>query len=524
MKKRIISIILVVALTASLFPTAHAANPLEYVRKSFWEYVYDFSHEIGNDAATVWNNTIGAFWDGFDGTPEQAYDDYVQDVQDSLGTVEIGAGGYLIPMRGTLTSTYGHAHNSYPAFSSLTKAFYSDSPTVIQEIYAYDYLAGFVFPSTGYLSIVADISVSGGNALSSYVGVSVSGGSSQMKLAENDKTLSVTSWHGATNRISIPAGATVLSNGLTAISAYGGVRDSLGTIFYRAAYYYEPYNYTPNGFTAPIGGSGSRLTNTGINVMGSDNTVYENVSFVDETNNTFYNPATNTTTSFTDWTYDYSAREYTLTTADNTQVTIRYGDDSVVIQEGSSTVNNYYYAAPVAGPEPTPTPPAPTAHVHSWLRLQEASFAATCTTDGKDEYYCADSTCTETHTVNSAAGGHIWVGTGYVPVEYDDEGNVISSQGYTDYRCVTCNERYRQYDGQPPPSGGSGGSHSGSGNIFEIMFSLLADFFGFFVNLLLDFIPNSLRDFFSSITDSSSDVFGIFNRGGQSNGSGAGRP
>jgi hypothetical protein len=107
--------------------------------------------------------------------------------------------------------------------------------------------------------------------------------------------------------------------------------------------------------------------------------------------------------------------------------------------------------------------------------------------------------------------------------------NVISSQGYTDYRCVTCNERYRQYDGQPPPSGGSGGSHSGSGNIFEIMFSLLADFFGFFANLLLDFIPNSLRDFFTSITDKSSDVFEIFEtdgftRGGVSDGSGAGRP
>ena len=297
-------------------------------------------------------------------------------------------------------------------------------------------------------------------------------------------------------------------------------------IFFRAAIEVKPFAYNPNGFTAPIGGSGSRLANTGINVMGSDNTVYENVSFVDETNNTFYNPSTNTTTSFTDWTYDYSTREYTLTTTDNTQVTIRYGDDSVTIKQGDTIVNNYYYAVPdvpVPTPEPTP-PPAPTAHVHSWLRLQEASFAATCTTDGKDEYYCSDSACTETHTVNSAAGGHIWVGTGYVPIEYDDEGNVISSQDYTDYKCLTCNERYRQYDGQPPPSGGSGSGHNGSGNIFEIMFSLLADFFRFFVNLLLDFIPNSLRDFFSSITDSSSDVFGIFNRGGQSNGEGAGRP
>ena len=519
MKKRIISIILVVALTVSMLPAAHAANPLEYVRKSFWEYVYDFSHEIGNDAATVWNNTIGAFWDGFDGTPEQAYDDYVQHVSDTIGAPTISKNGYIVPIvpvDGTNPTNWVQKTftiREYPAYTSvlLVNTEYNSysNTSVSNDVYGKNIVGGFSYtvPQASTVSLRYD-------AFSS---------NTDLPIVIYSALIEPTSGGGAFSSGGVSAGTTlkVWSQLTTQLRS-----KSIHTVFFRAGLVIEPYNFDSNDFTAPIGGSGSRLTNTGINVMGSDNTVYENVSFVDETNNTFYNPTTNTTTSFTDWTYDYSTREYTLTTTDNTQVTIRYGDDSVIIQEGSNTVNNYYYAAPIANPEPTP-PPAPTAHVHSWLKLQDASFAATCTTDGKDEYYCADSTCTETHTVNAAAGGHIWVGTGYVPVEYDDDGNVISGQGYTDYRCLTCNETYRQYDGQPPPSGGGG--HAGSRNIFEIMFGLLADFFGFFVTLLLDFIPNSLRDFFSSITDNSSDVFEIFEadgftQGGQSNGSGAGRP
>ena len=94
MKKRIISIILVVALTVSMLPAAHAANPIEYVQKSFWEYmhdsIYNFGDGIRTDLETVWNSTIGAFWDGLTGSEKQAYDDYVAFVYDTIGTPIIG--------------------------------------------------------------------------------------------------------------------------------------------------------------------------------------------------------------------------------------------------------------------------------------------------------------------------------------------------------------------------------------------------------------------------------------------------
>jgi hypothetical protein len=375
MKKRIIAVTLVMALTLAMLPTAHAFDPLGYVRTTFWDYVHDFSHEIGNDAATVWNNTIGAFWDGFNGTPEQAYDNYVQHVANTIGAPIVSKNGYIIPINpstGELANYAGveyYAHNytpvMYPAWSTVTVANNGIIPKV-SGMYGGNSEHVMVYDGTvQVINEVFGLDIDGNDA-------SVSAGLSFILVNGNAA-------HAATP-INALAGTVLTLSSDTLMGLYGGgsvshPRHNVGPyiyVYFRTHLKITPFSFNPNTFTAPIGGSGSRLTNTGINVMGSDNTVYENVSFVDETNNTFYNPTTNTTTAFENWQYDYSTREYTLTTSDNKQITIRYGDDSVVYKEGDTIVYNYYYAlpdtpAPTPTPaEPTPTPPAPTAHTHSW--------------------------------------------------------------------------------------------------------------------------------------------------------------
>ena len=62
----------------------------------------------------------------------------------------------------------------------------------------------------------------------------------------------------------------------------------------------------------------------------------ENTTIVDETNNTFYNPVTNTTTNMNDWVFDYSDRSYTITTDNSTTTTVTYGDEYVTIKEGDT--------------------------------------------------------------------------------------------------------------------------------------------------------------------------------------------
>lgn len=75
-----------------------------------------------------------------------------------------------------------------------------------------------------------------------------------------------------------------------------------------------------------------------------DNSVHytdTSTHIVDESASTWYNPVTNTTNNYTDWSYDYSTRTYTLSMDDNS-TTITYGDEYVTIQEGDTVYNLNY--------------------------------------------------------------------------------------------------------------------------------------------------------------------------------------
>ena len=352
MKKRIVAVLLLVALLLPCFTVAHATNPLEYVRKSFWEYVYDFSHEIGNDAATVWSNTIGAFWDGFNGTPEQAYGDYVQHVVDTIGTPIVGRNGYIIPLVPAgywlLSPELLELHSlPYPSFSRLLVGSFGNnisSSILLNTIYS---SFSFVVPEASILRVLSDAYTSNPAA----------------QITSFD-TSPLINGQPSVNGSVAPANSVIT----IASSLFGTkVKDTPFAIYFRSVLFVEPISWNVGDFTAPVGGSGSRLTNTGINIMGSDNTVYENVTIVNETNNTYYDPSTGTTHNILDWTYDYGDRSYSLSLEGGAEVSVRWGDDSLTIREGDTIVNNYYYAAPAGSggggePEPTnpPTSPQPT--------------------------------------------------------------------------------------------------------------------------------------------------------------------
>ena len=65
--------------------------------------------------------------------------------------------------------------------------------------------------------------------------------------------------------------------------------------------------------------------------------VEDNSTIINETNNTFYNPATGQTVPIVNWSYDYSDRSYKVTLESGDTATITYGDENITIQETTIT-------------------------------------------------------------------------------------------------------------------------------------------------------------------------------------------
>ena len=188
---------------------------------------------------------------------------------------------------------------------------------------------------------------------------------------------------------------------------------------------------------------------------------------VNETNNTVYNPVTKTTTKITNWTYDYSDRSYHITTEDNSNQTIIYGDQYVTIKEGD-TVYNIYYITNDSESE------TPSSCDHDYTA--EVTTEATCEAPGLRTYTC--SKCQHSYTEKIPATGHSWQVKQSVQTEYDDTGN-ITQQGYTIYKCSVCGNEYKDEQGAGPPGGNTGGGSS-DGN--KVSFGGIIDFISWVVN------------------------------------------
>lgn len=188
------------------------------------------------------------------------------------------------------------------------------------------------------------------------------------------------------------------------------------------------------------------ITGGNYGIVGDDgtiNTVTNNNQIVNETNNTYYNPATGATVPITGWSYDYSDRSYKVTLEGGDTCTVTYGDENIVIKEGDVTYNIYYMIDGSGGGDPSP---APTICPHDWQESSRTEPA--CTSPGKVVYVCSQ--CGQTKSETLKALGHDWKVVRTVPTEYDENG-VQAQAGYTIYECTRCGEQYKDADSTGPP-------------------------------------------------------------------------
>ena len=205
-------------------------------------------------------------------------------------------------------------------------------------------------------------------------------------------------------------------------------------------------------------------------------TKVDTTTIVNETNNTFTNPSTGTTSTITDWTYDYSDRSYDLTLDTGETVTVTYGDENVTIQEGD-TVYNVYYIVEGSSEGGGETPGTDTCQ-HTYTSTVDRE--ATCTVPGQMTYTC--SLCGHTYTEAIPAKGHTWTVSQTVTTEYDQEGNLLQ-QGYTIYQCSVCGEQYKDETGTGPPDSGGGAGTDGE-SIWDKLGNFLGTVFGGIIGLI----------------------------------------
>ena len=224
--------------------------------------------------------------------------------------------------------------------------------------------------------------------------------------------------------------------------------------------------------------------------------VEDNSTIINETNNTYYNPATGQTVPITNWSYDYSDRSYKVTLESGDTATITYGDENITIQEGD-TVYNVYYLIDGSG--------SGEVCAHEWA--ETSTTPATCTMSGSKLLTC--SKCQQTKTESLSALGHDWQVKQSVTTEYDDTGQLVQ-EGYIIYECSRCHEQYKAASGTSPPVNPSDPDASGDG-VFSGIFGLLLDFLGFFFKTFKDFTKSGVKAFLGALQDGTSDIFGLLN-------------
>ncbi len=252
---------------------------------------------------------------------------------------------------------------------------------------------------------------------------------------------------------------------------YPSTYKSLNFAYIDAAYAYTDYTATgcfwidfyPSSASLPTTQDitiNSRPTSiTGdYGIMGDNGTITKvdgNV-IVDESASTVYNPVTNTTTNFTNWSYDYSDRSYNLTTEAGDTITVTYGDENITINEGD-TIYNVYYVIPQEQQQPSDPGTDPGIdHTHTYT--DEITKQPTCLLSGVRTYTCS---CGDSYTKTVPATGHDWQISQQVPNTYDPETGEQTQTGYTVYTCATCGEQYKSTDGAAPPNGSTGDDSSG---------------------------------------------------------------
>ncbi len=452
---------------------------------------------------------------------QQSYDTQVNDLKKETGTTTVTADGYLFYFYPDTSQYYGYEVSDLATVSSYTETsstFLTNYVSKSRQIcFYYDFsplvkgnslLGNFTFVQAPTCSVSDPSSVlsiyssrsgfcTGFDSFSLYYGDRIlwyksdTSGNSEFKVGET-----VTSGLGPYVRPSAFVGP------CNVFQIY--VSGSYGTS-------YVTFNFTPLIISyQPIDLSGTIINNinsrptsiTGDYGIIGDNgqiTKIEGNTIVNETDNTVYNPVTNTTSNVTDWQYDYSTRTYNLTLDNGTTSTVTYGDENVTIVESDTTYNVYYLVEDTGTDTPAPCN-------HSWT--ETSTTPATCTVPGSRLLTC--SLCGQTKTEATPAPGHSWVIRQTVNTEYDETGNK-TQEGYTIFECSVCGEQYKTTDGGAPPGGGTAPGSGSSGGVFSGIFGLLVDFLGFFWNTFRGFVGEGVKGFLAALMDGTSPIFGLLN-------------
>ncbi len=410
---------------------------------------------------------------------------FVNHVQSELGTTVVGKDGFYLPIPGfKICDPWGDTDNLDP--DSVLNPPYASFLWKRGAMGFGSYSPNFLAPVSGEYTLVYDFSLVN-CILYDYKSIDISKSYSVVK---GQNIFSVTGLkRGGDNYISC----------LLYFDAVDSDRNSSvrGYFFFKVV----PHDYHVENFTSPIGGMSSRPTSfTGdIGIIGDNGqlTKVEGNQIFNETTNNYYNPSTGTTSTVTDWFYDYSDRSYHLTLESGDTVTVTYGDENITIQEGDTTYNVYYIIEGSAS-----TDSCPEGGAHDWQAGETVD--ATCTVAGFKTETC--SKCGEERTTELPALGHKWKVKQSIQTKYDENGELLQ-QGYTIYECERCGEQYKSTDSSGPPGGmnpgtGSGGGTDSGGDDGDSIWDSIADFFK---NIASSFA--SLPDWFSRFSEFLSSAF-----------------
>lgn len=147
--------------------------------------------------------------------------------------------------------------------------------------------------------------------------------------------------------------------------------------------------------------------------------IAEDIRIVNETDQSVYNPVTNETYYYNEYTYNYGDRSYDFSFGDrDDHVSVTYGDDCVTIEDGDHTYTIYYTTA--------------SNHEHSY-RITNV-IDPTCTEQGKIYKSCSE--CGDELIDFTDALGHDWQITEQTAVDY-----VLPEA-----RCPACESQYFTYE------------------------------------------------------------------------------
>lgn len=466
-----VTLIVVTIFSITVIPaSATIGDATDYTVNTLWDYLVKVASGTGFSVSEWWRQLISS------GDSAAKYDDYVNDVKTQTGTATVIDGGIRVYIKATKILENGCTISSRSLFNPIGAVF----NTAYSMKGPFVYFESFSLPFDCSYSVHSSYLTDNCDFLYDKFPPSFSGTGLKNKVVSFDN-LSVGSL--------VPGLSSFSLNVWVDCKPYVGV-------------FGDYYNIDLSNSTRPtviIGDVGYYDASNNLQVI-------NNTTIVNETNNTYYNPITNTTTNVTNWVYDYSTRTYTLTLEGGVTVTVGYGNDNIIINEGGTTYNVYYVVPEGGGSGGGDTTDVTGfldwwkkewADFRSWLATAlrfgsgsdcEHTYTSAveresaCTEPGLRTYTCTK--CGHTYTELIDALDHDWTVTGHVDEVLDEVGNVVE-KGYDKLTCSRCDAESKDYGEGPVES-----------DIFDALGDLIADGITWILDKLTE-----LADSLHGITD-----------------------